>query len=194
MRWPNFYNKEFFKMRFGRDPKMWTIKELHDLWLKAKDRNDKRYQDISDHLSYIRDTFQKNGNGEWIVYFMDGDKVRGYSIRELDYSGQLAYSLHDPKMDRGLKIDLIIGDGFELGEKLHYLIGLTSRNEYIVFHHLSKMIYDEVFKNMYLTPFCGVREFKKVIRISGRTYLFDATSSTIKIEEIKEEDIVNLSN
>ena len=194
MRWLNFYNKEFFKMKFGRDPKMWTIKELHDLWLKAKDRNDKRYQDISDHLNYIRDTFQKNGDGEWIVYFMDGDKVRGYSIRELDHSGQLAYSLHDPKMNRGFKIDLITGDGFELGEKLHYLIGLTSRNEYIVFHHLSKMIYDEVFKNMYLTPFCGVSEFKKVIRISGRTYLFDATSSTIKIEEIKEEDIVNLSN
>lgn len=192
MRWPNFYNSEFFKMKFGRDPKIWTIKELHDLWLKLKDRNDKRYQYISDHLDYIRDTFQKNGNGEWIVYYMAGDKVRGYSIRELDHSRKLSYSIHDPKIDRELKINLITGDGFVLGERLHYLIGLTSRFEYIVFYHLSKMIYDEVFKNMHLTPFCGRREFKKVIRISGKTYIFDATSDISKIDEIKEEDIVEL--
>ncbi len=192
MRWQNFYNSEFFKMKFGRDPKIWTIKDLHDLWLKLKDRNNKRYQDISDHLNHIRDTFHKNGNGEWIVYFMDGDKVRGYSIRELDYSGQLSYSIHDPKIGRELKINLITGDGFVLGERLHYLIGLTSKFEYIVFHHLSKMIYDEVFKNIHLTPFCGRHEFKKVIRISGKTYIFDATSDISKIEEIKEEDIIEL--
>lgn len=190
MRWPNFYNAEFFKMRFGRDPKMWTISQVHDLWLLAKERNEKRYKDISDHLNHIRDTCQKNGDGEWIVYFEQEGNVRGYSIRELE-SGHLAYSLFDPKMGRELKINLITREGFVLGERLNYLVNLTSRFEYVIFEHLSRMIQEKLFKDLYLVPY-NLNNFRKVIRISGKTYLFDGRKDRSEMLEIREEDIVSL--
>jgi hypothetical protein len=190
MRMPNFHHPDFFISKFGRDPKVWTISQVHDLWIEAKRRNSSRYKAISDHLKYIKENLEPTSDGEWRVYFYQGGALRGYKIR--DDRGGLSYSIIDPKVDRRYKIDTIIGDAFEMGTKMHYLTSLTSRLEYDVFEILSSMIHEAVFSKMYLKPHYTRMDFKKVIRISGRTYLFDATSDRAKMEEIKESEIVQL--
>ena len=38
----NFYESYFFKKRFNREHKVWSLEKLHSLYLLAKERSSKR--------------------------------------------------------------------------------------------------------------------------------------------------------
>ena len=44
-------NKKYYKWKFNRDPKDWTIEMIHDLYLRALDRHNKRHKLVIDVIS-----------------------------------------------------------------------------------------------------------------------------------------------
>lgn len=65
----NFLQPQIFKHRFGREPKNWTIEQLHDLWLRTCERSNKRRKEYCDCVDAIAKEIPKNEKGEVIVYY-----------------------------------------------------------------------------------------------------------------------------
>jgi hypothetical protein len=36
------FKKHFFEFKFKRKPKKWTIEQVHELWLRSKERTNKK--------------------------------------------------------------------------------------------------------------------------------------------------------
>jgi len=62
-------NKSYFEHKFKRNPKVWTIEEVHDLWKRACARSNSRWKIISDYTKEIVKHIPKNDRGEYVVYF-----------------------------------------------------------------------------------------------------------------------------
>jgi hypothetical protein len=65
----NFLRKWEFEIKFGKQPREWSFKELHDLYIRAKERADKRRKEHSDFINKIIKEVQPNERGEHRVYF-----------------------------------------------------------------------------------------------------------------------------
>lgn len=122
--------------KFGRKPKQWTIESLHDLWLKSKKRSDERTEKVWNFIAEIAEKIPANSRNEHLVYYMQDDRVRGYSI---GYSSSFkSHSLGHTDVNfqtREEKIDFFLTTelNFEMGEKLRNLKKFESNLDYRVF-------------------------------------------------------------
>lgn len=72
----NYKRAEYFKIRYKRDPKVWTIEDIHALWLKAKYRSDSRRKVTYDFIeNKIVKDIPANEIGQHIIYFYIGDHI-----------------------------------------------------------------------------------------------------------------------
>lgn len=139
-----------FKRRFGRDPKVWSIVELQNLWFKTLERARLRSVDRIKFTQKVIDTIPQNDKGEHMIYYQsDGSKtVSSYSFRWDDrfksYSvGHSTVSFSDDKVfGRQDKIDFILtnDEAFELGEEYKQHCKLEGRIQYLVFQVMWGMI------------------------------------------------------
>lgn len=77
----NFLHPEIFKRKFNRNPKNWTIDQLHDLWIRASERTNKRRKAYSDYINTIVKEIPKNEQGEVIVFFSHKGRKSQYKLR-----------------------------------------------------------------------------------------------------------------
>lgn len=63
----------FFEMKFKRKPKNWTIEEVHELWIKAKERSNKRRKILCDCIDEIKNSIEPDS---------------------IDYRGKPVYKIH----------------------------------------------------------------------------------------------------
>jgi hypothetical protein len=122
---------EEFKEKFGRMPKVWTIEEVHDLWLRTLERYNKK-RDITRALwNEIIKGMSPEEKEPFSIYYEDNEENKitkytfswseswdGYGV-STDWNG-IKFS-DNPKKAREEKIDFIINNekAFEYGERYH---------------------------------------------------------------------------
>jgi hypothetical protein len=128
----NFLRRWEFEFKFNRDPKTWSFKQLHDLYLRAKERGDKRRKDFSEFIDKIINELEPSDKGYYQVYFDREGTTSMYSIRKDEhfgwaYSTDIAFS-KEPVLAREEKIDFLLNNEkkFELGEELRRLENMKS--------------------------------------------------------------------
>lgn len=142
-----FLNKELYKWKFKRDPKEWSLEELHDLFLRAEKRSEKSRKAKREHLKLIAKEIPKNSNGEHVVYYTNKDDICFYRIKwEREYK---CYSFSRGRLDlnkgtqsREQRIEFIIANdkSFEYGEKMFELENMESILDYKVFNILWEVV------------------------------------------------------
>ena len=186
----NFENRSMFKYRFKRDPKIWKISEVHDLWIKAKLRSSKRQNSFSEYLNWIVLNTKSNdsnfGRKNWKIFYSS----ERYFLIHVDKVYGLSYSMDRIELkDRNSKIDSIINveETIEMGKKLKLLHNMISNLDYKVKIHLDRLICNKVSSSR---DVFRSNDESKFIRISGKTYLYKLERNS-RIEcEIMEDKII----
>jgi len=199
----NFKFPEIFEHKFGRKPKMWTITQLHELYLKSKERYDSHYDNLMETLDKIskleknssdkivtpfkqvvkRDKKDKSGNLISIEYETYN---RQYEFSEHRYYGDksLGWSISDDKenlKNRTNKLDFLTLAHQEelseiLGQEFHdrqVKSDAARRSMYKVY----EILWDEVGKKL-CEEYKGKQPPKiSVVKIQGIEYYFECESS-----------------
>ena len=147
MRRLNFEEGNLFKYRFKRRPKKWTIPIIHELWIRAKIRSQKRQKDLTNFLNWIVVNIKPNDGRSWIIFYDDN---KFYHLEKTNHLG-VSYRIGYSGKDRESKINSIIvhSDTIELGKRIRQLERMTSHLDYRVKTHLDRLIYNKIPKNEY---------------------------------------------
>ena len=122
----NQYESELFNFRFKRDPKIWSVEQVQDLWIRSKERARKRSLISSKVYDEIISEIPKNDKGCKLVYFSEDDTLYQYSFnwstsfKSWGYSWNQVRFSDNKTISRDEKIDFILSNNkkaFELGEK-----------------------------------------------------------------------------
>jgi hypothetical protein len=182
----NWEKADSFEWKFKRKPKLRTISEVHDLYLRAMERSTKKSNEIMDCVNEIvRDippTAPYNGryNDSYITYFYSDDILYQYKMTYEESYGCYGTSYDRVKFDEGSveeirdkKIHFILNNlrALELGEKYHRLSAANKYLNYNVREAFEKMIIETLEKK-----FKDVRaiDLPKAIPVlvGGKKYVF----------------------
>lgn len=126
MRQLNFLFPEFFEYKFKRKPKDWSLEELHDLYLRAKARAEKRRNHTLSIMDSIDKEITKFDNKSQVYFYQtinDTTYLRQYEFTwKSRYEKYSSYSLNDPKMkSREERLDFVLSNSraFELGQEFY---------------------------------------------------------------------------
>ncbi len=190
----NFEYFSLFKSKFGREPKVWTISEIHDLWMRSKSRSSKKRKEFMDYLHWVVENAKPNDGRKWKIFYSDTSfyLIEKNDVRYSKDQPTLSYGIGHIKSDRNSKIDSIItsSDTIEIGKKLKSLENKTSHLDWKVKSHLDRIIGTKMPRRSGLYG-----DEDKFIRINNRLYLYKFTIRTGEskiITEIKENEIIEL--
>jgi hypothetical protein len=166
----NFLDKWAFEYKFKREPKEWTLEQIHNLYLKAKERSEKRSSEFTKHINKIFEQVEPNKNGTYEVYFNRGGYVCKYQVNKPDWSdwsystGRVEFS-KDVARGREEKINFILSKElqFELGTEMRKLEKMRSHFHLHVFHILEDSVNEKLNKK-----YKGVKNHKvpKVLKVN----------------------------
>ena len=158
----NCVHPELFLFRFKREPKYWTIDQLHDLWLRACERAEKRQSNISNYIKEITREIPKNDREQHIVYFRhrndETDNIHQYEFKwHYDWKG---YGVSNNRVElktRDEKLTFILANDkpFEMGQRYHELEYMRCKLQHFVKHYLDEMVEKELqnhFKKLNTNP------------------------------------------
>ena len=206
----NFYESYFFRERFNREPKVWSLEKLHSLYLLAKERSEKRRKDFSDHVERIIEEVKPetdNYREEIKVYFEEDNETYVYKITKSlewnwSYSNDtLKWSSNNVEA-RNEKINFLLDNkrNFELGQEMRRLEKFRSRFGWRVFRHITNKVDQalcEKFKNVKNYNMSKILK----VNIAGYIYLVQLTEEArnssysykkFEIIEIENNEIINL--
>jgi hypothetical protein len=150
----NLLRKWDFETKFKRAPKQWSFEQLYDLYLRAKERSDKRRKEHSDFINKIIKEVQPNERGEHRVYFSrEHGKTYMYCIRkDTDfgwcYSTEHVIFSKDIVVGRDEKLEFILSNQkqFELGEELRRLDLMKSNFDRHIFGIIEQLVNESLCK------------------------------------------------
>jgi len=154
----NQCESELFNFRFKRDPKIWSVEQVQDLWIRSKERARKRSLISSKVYDEIISEIPKNDKGCKLVYFSEDDTLYQYSFswstsfKSWGYSWNQVRFSDNKTISRDEKIDFILSNkkAFELGEKYRASKKLECKLQRRVLSIMCDMIEDklkEVYKD-----------------------------------------------
>jgi hypothetical protein len=173
------FDNAYFEYKFGRNPKVWNIGMVHDLWVKSKQRSEIRLKQLQDCIYEIVQTVEplnKNHRNEpeYRVFFNHKKNVMCYKISKQDIG--YCYSVDTLKFEsRDEKLTFILSNqnSFDLGEKMKYLESLLTYQDRKLMNLLNEMI-QKILRD----------KFKKkdvsgalIIQISGKSYFVKIDNS-----------------
>jgi hypothetical protein len=145
---------DLFKFKFGRQPRVWTIDEVHDLYLKALDRHNKRLKlwiDCVNRIVNETNEFEKNKRK---IFFTKGGKFyqrvlsknHDYNSWGVQSADLVKFSLDKTIHNRNEKLEFLLSNekAFELGELYESLQGRTKHLHLYVKQILSEMVQDKL--------------------------------------------------
>lgn len=173
----NFKNKYFYQHKFGRDPKEWSIEQLHELYLKAKKRSDERSKIF---WNLLLEAVEKTGQKTIYYYQKRGDgkeQLCHYDIRYNHDYESYSYSRNYSKLeDRDSKLAFFIADeiNFEYGRKLQeaskfYSLKLSSFVFSILEDEVNQIL-NKKFKSEKISP---PKSF--VTKIGDKSYIIETS-------------------
>lgn len=125
----NFYNKEMFKWKYKRDPKEWTIEQVHALWRKAYKRNAERRTNLNKFIDTIPEKIQPNSKNEYLLFYNIHDRINvvvltfGSHNRFINSKSSWSYhidsfNVNDNKVEnRDRKLAFLISEGTDIGNE-----------------------------------------------------------------------------
>jgi hypothetical protein len=146
-------NGDLFKFKFGREPRFWTLDEVHDLYLKALDRHNERLKlwiDCVDRIVNETDEFEK---GKRKIFFTkEGKFYQRVLSKNTEYdswgvqSAELVKFSGNSIFDRNEKLEFLLSNekAFELGELYESLQGRTKHLHLYVREILSEIVEDKL--------------------------------------------------
>ena len=147
-------NSDLFRLKFKRDPKAWSIDEVHDLYLGALDRHNKRLKlwiDCVDRIVKETNEFEKDKRK--IFFTRDGKIYQRELSRYQEYDSWgvgspelVKFSSNSTLVDRNEKLEFLLSNekAFELGELYESLKGNTRHLHLRVKQILSEMVQDKL--------------------------------------------------
>lgn len=142
-----------FQIKYKRKPKIWDIESLHNLWLKSKERSDKRSKDVWDQITKIAESIPANDRGEHHAYYTQDGETRCYIVRyESTYKSHslgnetMKFKTREEKLDFFLSTEL----NFQMGEELKRLKEFESKYHWVTFNILWDQVEEKLrkkFKN-----------------------------------------------
>ena len=165
--------KYFYKKKFNREPKQWSIEDLHNLYLKAKERSKKRQKLSSDcgkriiselpievrdacrYAYFYREEYNRNKDIEYKTslyrYRITPTKLRG--VDSFTWSTERV----DSTASRDEKLSFILANerAFELGEEFNKLEKLRSSYHHYIWHEIWQIIekkLDNIYKDKEVPP------------------------------------------
>lgn len=187
----NFESKEMFEYRFKRKPRIWTISEVHSLWLETKKINSKRRKEYNQHLNWIVENIKPNNGKGWTLYYSDSSFYKLGKDPRFGITRSSGYS----ESNRESKINSIIihSETIDIGKKLNHLDKLISRREYVVKSHLDRLIEKTTMVKKMREDIWGGNGPRDVfVRIDGRLYLYKIEANSKIVKEIKENEIIDI--
>lgn len=153
----NCKNIDLFKYKFNREPKQWSIEDVHKLWLKTKER-DKKYRDI--YLNIIDEINNViPGDKKDVYYYDDNNRLMKYSLFfDKRFKSWLVSKSVVSLKNREEKLNFFLANNqnIELGQKIYNANKFTSgRLRYVSFYILNKLVSDELrkkFKSLDIEP------------------------------------------
>ena len=111
----NFKQNQLFEYQFKRNPKSWTIEQLHDLWMKAKSRANERNLRFWNYLAECYEKLPKSDNkiqnSQKSIYYYHNDKLRQFDISYRDDFKSYSFSVNESKLkDRDSKLEFWIAN------------------------------------------------------------------------------------
>ena len=126
MRRANFLFPEAFEHKFKRKPKEWSLEQLHDLYLRAKVRAEKRASHTQSIMDMIDKEIPKFDRKSQVYFYQtsnDTTYLRQYEFTwKCRYDKYTSYSLNDPKLkSREERLDFVLSNSraFELGQEFY---------------------------------------------------------------------------
>jgi hypothetical protein len=102
MRRANFLFPEAFEHKFKRKPKEWSLEQLHDLYLRAKVRAEKRASHTQSIMDMIDKEIPKFDRKSQVYFYQtsnDTTYLRQYEFTwKCRYDKYTSYCLNDPKL------------------------------------------------------------------------------------------------
>ena len=182
----NWQKADSFEWKFKRKPKLRTISEVHDLYLRAMERSVKKSKEIMDCIAEIvRDipptaAYNNRYNDSYITYFYSGDVLYQYSMRYEESYDSYGTSYDRVKFDEGSKeeirdkkIHFILNNlrALELGEKYHRLSAANKHFHYNVREAFEVMIVESLEKKFKDTKAVDLPKAIPVV-VGGKKYMF----------------------
>jgi hypothetical protein len=146
-------NSSFFKIKFKREPKVWTIGEVHDLYLRTLERHNIRLNKLIEVRDRIVNETPEIEKGKRIVYFTLDDKIyqRDFNYyREYDSWGtstsSVKFTSNNIVITRDEKLEFILSNDkqFELGELYQSMKGESKCLHLFIWHILSEMVEEKL--------------------------------------------------
>jgi hypothetical protein len=157
--WGN--NTDLFRFKFKREPKVWSIEKIHDLYLMALDRHNKRLDLWIDCVNrVVNETNEFEKDKRKIFFSKDGKIYQRVLSRYYEYDSWgvgspelVKFSSSSTLVDRNEKLEFLLSNekAFELGELYESLQGNTKHLHLYVKQILSEMVQNklrEKFKNI----------------------------------------------
>ncbi len=178
---------ESYEYKFGRKPKVRTIKEVHDIYIKAKDRSDIKSKVISDIIDEIVEKIPTTGRyNKHITYFYHTDgTLYQYEMSYMSEWGTIGTSYNrvvfegTVEQKRDAKLELLLSNdlAFELGEKYNKFERYNKHLHHYVKHELIEMITDKLKEKYKDVKFINMPKVMPVI-IDGYKYIFGLDSQS----------------
>jgi hypothetical protein len=155
----NWQRADSFEWKFKRKPKLHTISEVHDLYLRAMERSAKKSKEIVDCIAEIvRDipptaAYNNRYNDSYITYFYSDDVLYQYKMTYEESYGSYGTSSDRVKFNQGSveeirdkKIHFILNNqrALELGEKYKRLCNANKHYHYTVKEAFELMIVEKL--------------------------------------------------
>ena len=140
-----------FTRKYKRKPKEWSIDQIHDLWVRAKERADKKQLELSNYIKEIAKEIPANEKGGHIVYFYNRHDKSGRIYQyNLNWSNEYkSYMIGSNPVDlktRDEKLTFILSNDkqFEMGQKFDEIYHNTSRIHYRVREILWRIVEEKL--------------------------------------------------
>jgi hypothetical protein len=182
----NWQKTDSFEWKFKRKPKLRTISEVHDLYLRAMERSAKKSKEVMNCISEIvRDitptaAYNNRYNDSYITYFYSDDVLYQYSMRYEESYDSYGTSYDRVKFDEGSKVEIrdkkihfILNNqkALELGEKYHRLSAANKYLHYTVRDAFEVMIVKSLEKKFKDTKAINLPKAIPVV-VGGKKYIF----------------------
>lgn len=199
MRRVNFLHSDAFQYKFKRSPKLWTLEQIHDLWIRANERSNNRYKETRNHIEFSLDKLKIKSKDKFNLYFQQGVHLRQYSFSwNHDYQ-TYAYSTETVNLkNREDKLEFLCcnEEAFILGQQYHELVKLESRIQYRVYAILLEVVNKKLKEH-----FKGkIAPNNFITEISNRKYFIYTNKRygnycvNFEIGDEYKGDVVNISN
>lgn len=137
-------NSELFKYKFKRDPKVWTISSVHNLYIKALNRHNIRINMVRELIDEIVKLDSKT-----VYHEINGKVIKRVFSYYKEYNSWASSSDildFSDKNRRENKLEFILSSDkeFKLGEKYHELKKLSNNYHLIIHKRLSDMVEKEL--------------------------------------------------